>query len=192
MEDLKIIIAENLIDLRKQNKMTQSELAERLNYTDKAVSKWEHGDACPPIEVLSEIANMYNVTVDYLTHRGTVKEKSAFVLKNKKNNKIIIALLAVSLVWILATIFFVYCKIIGNYVFWQVFLWAIPASATLLIIFNGIWGRRKYGVIYVSIHIWSLLVCFYIQFIAYNLWPIFILGAPVQIAIVLWYNLKKQ
>ncbi len=43
MEDLKITVAKNIADLRKAANMTQLDLASRLNYSDKAVSKWERG-----------------------------------------------------------------------------------------------------------------------------------------------------
>jgi DNA-binding transcriptional regulator YiaG len=40
VEDIKPIIAKNITALRQNAKLTQIELAERLNYSDKAVSKW--------------------------------------------------------------------------------------------------------------------------------------------------------
>ena len=70
MSDLKIIIARNLVELRKRNKYTQQDLAEILQYSDKAISKWEKGDSLPDIEVLYQICKLYGVTLDYLTHEG--------------------------------------------------------------------------------------------------------------------------
>ena len=61
MEDLKVIFAQNLIALRKQMKLTQIELAEKINYSDKAVSKWERGESIPDVSVLMVIANLFNV-----------------------------------------------------------------------------------------------------------------------------------
>ncbi|MFQ8954332.1 MAG: helix-turn-helix domain-containing protein [Oscillospiraceae bacterium] len=52
MEKLNFIIAKNLSELRRKNKLTQLEVAEKLNYSDKAVSKWEQGESLPGIEVL--------------------------------------------------------------------------------------------------------------------------------------------
>lgn len=62
--ELKNIIAQNITDLRKKEKLTQAEFAERLNYTDKAISKWERGESIPSIDVLKQIADMFNVKVD--------------------------------------------------------------------------------------------------------------------------------
>ena len=55
MEDIKKIISKNIQTLRKDADLTQSELAERLNYSDKAVSKWERGESVPDIVVLKQI-----------------------------------------------------------------------------------------------------------------------------------------
>ena len=66
MEDLKVTIAKNIQTLRKNTGLTQSGLAERLNYSDKAVSKWERGESLPDIAVLKEIADLFGVSVDYL------------------------------------------------------------------------------------------------------------------------------
>ena len=66
MEDLKSIVARNIIALRRKHDMTQLELAEKLNYTDKAVSKWERGESLPDIVILKTIADLFGVTLDYL------------------------------------------------------------------------------------------------------------------------------
>ena len=61
MEDLREIIAKNIADLRREQNLTQAELAARLNYSDKAVSKWERGESMPDITVLKEIADLFSV-----------------------------------------------------------------------------------------------------------------------------------
>jgi len=66
MEEINVIIGKNLSTLRKQAKLTQMELAEKFNYSDKSISKWEAGDSMPSIEILSELAKFYGVTLDYL------------------------------------------------------------------------------------------------------------------------------
>jgi transcriptional regulator with XRE-family HTH domain len=66
MEDYKRIIANNITELRKAVPLTQAELAEKLNYSDKAVSKWERGESIPDVIVLKQIAELFGVTVDYL------------------------------------------------------------------------------------------------------------------------------
>ena len=192
MENVKQIIAKNLVELRKQNRLTQLELAERLNYSDKAVSRWERGDTLPDIDVLCKICEMYGVTFDYLTHEGSKKEKDVYTKKKENSNKIVITLLAEMVVWFLATLVFVYEKTFQNVTFWQAFVWAVPLSAIVGIVFNAIWGKKKWTLFLVSVLVWSLLAAIFVQLIDKgNVWPIFLLGAPAQIAIFLWGNLGK-
>ena len=192
MENVKQIIAKNLVELRKQNRLTQLELAERLNYSDKAVSRWERGDTLPDIDVLCRICEMYGVTFDYLTHEGTKKEKDVYTKKRENSNKIVITLLAEVVVWFLATLLFVYEKTLNDVNFWQAFVWAVPVSAIVGIVFNAIWGKKKWTLFLVSVLVWSLLAAIFVQLIGKgNVWPIFLLGVPAQIAILLWANLGK-
>jgi transcriptional regulator with XRE-family HTH domain len=191
MKPVKQIIAQNLTELRKINKLTQMELAERLNYSDKAISRWEHGETLPDIDVLCKIADMYGVSFEYLIHEGSMQDKTKLMTKKERGNKLSIALLAISLIWFLATILFVYSNLYLNYIFWQVFIWAVPVSLIVAIIFNSIWGNRKNTFLLISVMVWTALASIYIQFIKYNFWLVFILGVPVQIAVFLWSTLKS-
>lgn len=191
MKSVKQIIAKNLVELRKYHKLTQMELGEKLNYSDKAISRWEQGETLPDIDVLCQIAELYGISFEYLIREGSMQEKRAFMTKKERENKLTISLLAISLVWFLATIIFVYSNLIFGYNFWQVFIWAIPFSMIVAIVFNSIWGKRKYTFWFISILVWSALASFYLQFFKYNIWLIFILGAPVQIAVILWSTMKK-
>ena len=71
MENLKHLIALNIAALRRAQGMTQITLAEKLHYSDKAISKWERGESLPDISVLKEIADLFGVTVDYLLYEHT-------------------------------------------------------------------------------------------------------------------------
>ena len=59
MNTLEQIVANNLTELRKEKKWTQAELAEKINYSDKSVSKWELGEALPDLKVLKQMADLY-------------------------------------------------------------------------------------------------------------------------------------
>ena len=142
MEDINKIIGKNLLILRKNAKLTQMELAERFNYSDKTISKWESGESMPSIEILYELAKFYNTTLDALTVEGDIlaTAKSEPKPKNKLfPTRLIITLLAVSAVWLCATILFVCFKIIYETNYGMFFLWAIPISCVVLLIFNSIW-----------------------------------------------------
>ncbi len=191
MENLNKIIGNNLIKLRKQKKLTQLEFANQIKYSDKSISKWETGEAIPNVEVLQSIAEFYNVTLNDLINEELVVE-NVCVQQEKKYNKVIITLLAISVVWLLATFTFIYAKIISNANCWLVFIYAIPLSCIVALIFNSLWGNTKLNYVIVSIFTWTLLTVIYLQFIEYNLFVIYFLGIPIQIAIILWSQLKRK
>lgn len=193
MEELRITIGKNLSELRKKRGLTQAELAAQLNYSDKAISKWEHGDAMPSIENLIVICKFYNITLDQLTHEGIDKIKVIDEDKQNKSNKIIITSLSFFTVWTLATISYVGGIILFNIYSWNVFVWAIPLSFVDLIVFNSIWGKRKYNFALITIFIWTLLTAIYVECYihSYNLWVIYFLGIPATIITILWSQLKR-
>lgn len=61
-----IKIGKFIKEKRKENKITQSELAERLNVTDRAVSKWENGKCMPDSGIIIELCNILNITINDL------------------------------------------------------------------------------------------------------------------------------
>ena len=192
MSEIKNNIAKNLTRLRLERGLTQSELAEKLNYPDKSVSKWEHGDATPPIDTLKELADLYDVTLDYLITKDPDENfDRLYPSKENKVNKIIITILAVSLVWLIATVCYVYGFLIAGKSLWKVFIYALPISALVLLIFNCIWGTRKMIFVLVSLLIWTLLLSVYIYFLNNSPWALFILGIPLQVGTILWAGLKK-
>lgn len=194
MVELKDIIASNIQALRKQAGLTQSQLAERLNYSDKAISKWERGDSLPDVVVIKELADLFGVSVDYLltADHTEYKLKNREYSKRRHKNNIIITSLSIMLVWFVSTfIFFALESFMTNLSgHWLVFVCAIPASLIVLLIFNSIWGKPRKNFVIISFLIWSLLGTFYLAFIAHNLWLIFSLGIPAQIIVFLWSGLK--
>lgn len=195
MNDLKQIIAKNLVELRKRKKYTQLDLANTLQYSDKAISKWEKGDSLPDIEVLYQICNLYGVTLDFLTHEGSFEEKKEYVLKkDERKNKVIITALFVSIIWLIAIIFFCYIIFVYDVIFWPIYVWAAPGTFGVLIFFNSLWGKKKWNVIVVSLFIWTFLASVHVQFIYFNqnVWPIYLIGIPLQVATILIAQLHKS
>ena len=195
-KDIKSNVAKNLVYLRQKSKLTQGELANKINYTDKSISKWEHGDAIPSVEVLSEIADFFGVTIDFLISDNAEQNyDKVYNLKENVSNKIFITALAVSIVWLIATILYVYGLTFTNNNHWILFVASVPISSIVLLVFNGIWGKRKNIFIITSILQWSILATIFLAFLIYfnaATWPIFILGVPVQIGIILWSLLKPS
>ena len=197
MEDLKPIIAQNLIDLRKKHGFTQAELAERLNYSDKAVSKWERGESVPDVAVLKEIADLFAVRIDYLlTAEHTdpsleLPKKSKYYLRNRK----LITGMSVMLVWLIATFLFALLQALLPFGCrqWTVFMYALPVSLIVLLIFNSIWFNKKHNFSIISALVWSLLSVVYFALLihtGYNAWMLFCIGVPAQIIVILWSGIR--
>ena len=193
MQDLKPIIAKNITELRKASSMTQIDLAARLNYSDKAVSKWERGESVPDICVLKEIADLFGVRVDYLLHEDHGDEPTVPPSPNKQRNHLTITLLSLSLVWLIATFLFVLLRITLPEMkgLWLSFIYAIPVSAIVALVFNSLWGIRRRNFLIISLLVWSILLAVYLSFQLGRIWLIFLLGIPAQLIILLWSRLGK-
>lgn len=193
MNGLKQIIATNITTLRKEKNLTQLEFANELNYSDKAISKWERAESIPDVVVLKQIADLFGVTVDYLLNEHSKNEKLIVIedkIKSGTLNKISLSLLSASPIWIVATIIFTLISIFKGIYIWYVFYISVPITIILFLIFNTLWGNRRNNYIIVSCLIWSILLCIYLCLIKYNLWQLFILGIPAQLAIILWSTLN--
>lgn len=196
MEELNIKnnISQNLIYLRKNQKLTQGEFAEKISYSDKTISKWENGDAIPDVETLNLIAQFYNVSIDAIINSDlqkiVTKEKSKTNIQHV--NKIIITSLAVLLVWLVAVVIHVQINLLFNINLWILYIASIPISMIVLLVFNCIWGRRHLTFIILSFLVWTTLLYFHLQLMSVdNMWSLYFIGLPLQIAIILWSQLKK-
>ena len=191
MKEIKEIVSDNLVAFRKARKLTQLELADMIGYSDKAVSRWEHGEVTPDIETLDRLAKIYGINISAFFEESPNLEKER-KLSLQIGNKLTITLLSIVSVWFLITIAYIYGKIIMNENFWHLFILAVPLSCILGIIFNSIWGKRIYTFVILSIFVWSLLAWFYLYWINYNMWILFFIGIPIQVAIVLCANLRSS
>lgn len=197
MDDLKLVIAKNIIDLRKSMNWTQAELAQKLNYSDKAVSKWERAESVPDVLVLKEIVDLFNVKLDYLLETEHAKDEDAFqtVAKHRKRNRLIVTLLSISLVFLIATIAFVFLNIFSvklGQPSWMVYVYALPVVWIVLLVFNSIWGKGKINFAIITLLVWSILLAVYLSFLAEDIRLIFVIGIPAQIIILLWANFKLK
>lgn len=187
-KDIKQIIAKNLANLRKNKKITQTELAEQFGYSDKAISKWENGDTLPDIQTLYQLCEFYNVTLDFLVSEQSFDEKIKYINHLNKRviiNNSLIELLYCSFVWILAVIIYVYLYTFSEINYWQIFIWALPATTIVMLLFTKVWKQKLYTFIVRSLFFWTLVTACYIQFIEYNIWPLFFLMIPIQVALIL-------
>jgi len=193
MEVTKSTIAKNIVRLRQASGMTQAELAAKLNYSDKAVSKWERGESLPDVAVLAQIADLFQVSLDWLA-RGEVMSAEPAVTERSKLNRVLVTVMSVILVWLVASLVFMVIHLItgGNVVNILVFIYAVPASLIVWLVFNSIWFKPKLNYIIISLLMWSLLVTIQMTILpfGYNVWPIYIVGIPAQLIIFIWSKLK--
>ena len=194
MEELRQTIADNLVAYRKQAGLTQQELAEKLNYSDKAVSKWERAEGVPDVLVLKTIADLYGVTVnDFLVnHKATKKLR----FKDFWAKRWLITLLSAGLVFFVATIVvFVWLVVEPNSaaaVAKYTYLTALPVSLIVMLVFACIWGKLWQRCVVSSALVWSLCLLIHLALNIVSLeftWMIYVVGAAMQLLVVLWFIL---
>lgn len=264
MQNLKPIIAKNISNLRQQNNLTQGDLADKLNYSDKAISKWERAESIPDVAVLKKIADLFDVTLDYLVSENDAEtnvneasdsynssldslstdnsdfgssssnntnhdpanvdyansdfatsDNEDYNNTNKSNedsngNKRLrfiykssplrkhgfITGICIILAWLLATLAFVLMDIFtnDNYYHWLFFIYAIPVSCIIWLVFNSIWFNKRRNYFIISLLMWSSLISIVLSLLPFgrNMLLIMILGIPGQIIIYMWSKLKKK
>ena len=191
MENINEVVKNNLVELRKKRELTQLELAEKINYSNKAVSRWENGEVTPDLETLNKLAKIYDVPLASIIQKNGIR-KDAKANQISNANKIVIALLGVVLVWFIAIITYVSIKLIYNIDYWQIFVWAVPLSFVVTVVFSLMWWKKPMSVAVISGLVWTLLTAIYVQLLPYNLFFIYSIGIPVQVALILWLFIKKK
>ncbi len=196
MENVKNTVARNIAELRLLNNMTQAELGEKLNYSDKTISKWERGESSPDISVLVEIADIFGVSLDYLVRSETIDKDLIESRKAQKNyNRVAIASVSQGAVMFVALFAFILTSLISDKVSfqWLYFVYALPVIVILQLIFNSIWFNPRRNYLIVSFLMWSVLMAIHLSFwhFGLNISLIYLLGALGQIIIFFWSLIKK-
>ncbi len=206
-EKLKLQIGANIAAYRKNAGLTQAGLAEKLNYSDKAVSKWERGESIPDVLTLMQLAEQFEITVNDLLAdpnelpgnpgklEKAMTQVSEKALKRKANKNVILALSS-TLVWFVALLAFV---LLSSFDFLDkysclLFFYAIPANAIVLLSLRSAWHDFRRNQIYVTTIVWGCLLSIYVTLLTafdYNFWKLFLLGIPGQIAIFLWFRMFR-
>jgi transcriptional regulator with XRE-family HTH domain len=195
IENIRSVIKDNLIKYRKQAGLTQAELADKLGYSDKTISKWEREEGVPDIYILKQIADLYGITVNDLIGDNEAKPKKKKNTILTKKNKIIIALLSAGLVWAIATTIYVILDLAIPDVSKQlknIYIYAIPLSCIVLIVFNSIWGKRYINFILISALIWTFTLSLYVSLPISDVAKLFIIPVPLQILTILAFMLDKS
>lgn len=204
-EKLKYQIGANIAAYRKQANLTQAGLANKLNYSDKAVSKWERGDSVPDVLTLVQLAELFGVTVnDLLTDPNALPEQTDPVqqvmgkvvektLKRKANKSIILGLSSI-LVWFIALLVWVIlssCRVPNT---WIAFIYAIPINAIVLLSLRSAWHDFRRNRALISLIMWGAIASLHLTLLVcghWNVWRLYLLGIPGQAAIFMWFMMFR-
>ncbi len=188
-EQLRANIAKNITELRKASDITQADLAEKLNYSDKSISKWERGDGVPDVIVLNKIAELFGVTLNDLVsdEKPRLPRKKPYL-----TNRIIIPLLSVGLVFLVASIAFLVLRLLGVWDSgsWLLFLYAVPISLIVMLVFSELWWNLLARLLTLSGLIWSVFISVRLTFAIDDINFIFIPAAILQIITILWFVMR--
>lgn len=186
-ETLRQNVAKKLAAYRKRAGLTQSELAERLNYSDKSISKWERGDGLPDLLVLASLSELYGVPLDEFVKDGPLKRP----FQTLKQRRILVTLLSVGLVFFLATVAFFIMTLTELPLAWLCYLVALPVASVVCIVFAHLWGNTLLQLLAVSSLVWTLAVLAQQSFLLFSSFNggtlIYVVAAVLQVLVLLWY-----
>ena len=206
-EKLKSVLGANIVSYRKRSGLTQARLAEKLNYSDKAVSKWERGESMPDVLTLVQLAEVFETTVDELLRdpneipentggriEHAMEAAVEKTLKRKANKRVILGLSSL-LVWFVALLVFVVVSSLDIPRSWIAFLYAIPADAIVQLSLRSAWRDFRWNKTLISILMWGGLLSLYVSlklFVHVDIWKLFLLGIPGQLAVLLWFRMYRK
>lgn len=204
LNELKLVTASNIIRLRTQSGFTQAELGAKLNYSDKTISKWERGAAIPDAYVLTQLAVIFDVTVDYLLSSHDAWENPAEEAAQptdahlseqteaeRRYSENMICALTMASVWTACTIAFVVLWIAGDIIWWQIFAIAMPISLLVLIILMSVFKKYAYLQYSISLFVISIFAMLYFIAPAPNPWQLFLICVPAVAVVFLACNIHK-
>ena len=204
-EKLRVQLGANIASYRKRARMTQVALAEKINFSDKAVSKWERGESIPDLPTIVQLAEVFEVTVnDLLIDPNALPENTGKVeqimskavektLKRKANKRAIIGLSSI-LVWFVALLAYVMFSSLNMENSWLAFFYAFPVNCIVTLSLRSAWRDFRWNQTLVSGIVWGVLVSIYVTLLVlwgWNIWKLLLLGVPGQLAIFFWFRLFR-
>ena len=190
LEELKAVVAQNIVRLRTQAGMTQLELAERLNYSDKSVSKWERGEALPDVVVLKKLGEIFGVTVSTLIEEDAPTPPGPPEPARKADRRVLTGIVLLG-VWTLALLVFIILWLSGR-VCWLVFAYTMPVSLLTWLVLNSVWRGGKHNYFIIGGLLASVVAAVYFSFFRYNWWQLFLLLIPGELIVFFCYCLKRS
>ncbi len=196
MDELKLVVASKLIKLRQGAGMTQAELGEKLNYSDKTVSKWERGESLPDAFVLLKIAEIYGTTVDGLLSgqepwQDPVKKERAEEKAHAPTfSSTVVTLVAIAGIWTMAVLMFVIAWIGFDRPEWLIFATAVPISLVTLLVLNSLWNKGRHNMIIVMFLVACVVALVYLYLLSANPWQLFLVLIPAELLVFLCFHIR--
>ena len=205
-EELKSRVGANIARLRREKGMTQAELAERINYSDKAVSKWERSESLPDVLTLISLAEQLDTDLNTLTgltaeikaepvsEPESLPEPEKPIKKRRTADRGVIQQLSSVLVWVVALFLYMVLDAFGVKNLWLLFVVAVPANAIVLLSLRSAWKLYGMNRILISVIMWSILLIIYLLLLVVgkvNVWRILPMGLLGQAAIILWFKMFR-
>ena len=193
------LLAKNLAYYRKASGLTQLELADKFNYSDKSVSKWERGEGFPDIFVLKSLADFYGITVDdfYQSEHKAVK-----VSQNKKRKQTYLKLLSIGINWLVTVLtFFLLNTLLSRFApdapfeSWLTFIYGTLTTGIILLVWEFIYHNRFLRMIAASIIIWTAALSLFLTFLVVMNLPLpllFIVAIPLEVLEIIWYLFRRN
>lgn len=214
-DELKIRVGANIARLRKDRGLTQAELAERINYSDKAVSKWERAESLPDVLTLLNLAEQLGTDLNTLTGTAApepapepipepvplpepepVQEETPVekLTRRYAADKGVIQKLSSILVWVVALFLYMVLDAFGVKNLWLLFVVAVPANAIVLLSLRSAWKLFGWNRFLISVIMWGFLIVIYLLLLVVgkvNVWRILPMGLLGQAAILLWFKMFR-
>lgn len=192
LSELKLVTASNIIKLRTEAGMTQAELGAALNYSDKTISKWERGEAIPDAYVLTQMGEMFGVSVDsILSDNSAWKRPQSPVSEEKSYKADMIMAISILGVWTLALTVFV-CLWLYDIIWWKTFVVALPVAVLTHLVLSCVFGKRKYLQYIIAFFVLSIFVALYFLLPGETPWQIFLIAIPAEVLVFLSCNISKR
>ena len=170
MDELKLVVASNLIKLRQKAGMTQAELGEKLNYSDKTVSKWERGESMPDAYSLMRLAQIYGLTVDELLHDDSAWQDPA--AKARAEEKAAAPTFSSGMVTLVA--------IVG--------IWTMA----VIMVLNSVWNKGRHNMLIVMLLVATIVTLVFLFLLKRNPWQLFLILIPAEILVVLCFHIRRR
>ena len=208
-EELKSRVGASIARLRRERGLTQAELAERINYSDKAVSKWERAESLPDVLTLISLAEQLDTDLNTLTGMAAEPQSETAaapettpeqaqprkpVKKRRTADRGVIQQLSSVLVWVVALFLYMVLDAFGVKNLWLLFVVAVPANAIVLLSLRSAWKLYGMNRILISVIMWSILLIIYLLLLVVgkvNVWRILPMGLLGQAAIILWFKMFR-